>query len=102
MSALRGRGAVDDLTITDVGLRELGPFERLPTGRGLIDWWCQHKLGGQEIKIIRAIQAGKNGTREALAEAVGCHRNTKTFVNGLGRLRGLGLVDDLQLAKGFS
>lgn len=102
LGALRGRGAVDELTITDVGLRELGPFERLPTGRALIDWWCQHKLHGKEVQIIRAIQAGSNATREALAEAVGCHRNTKTFVNGLGRLRGLGIVDDLQLAKGFS
>lgn len=99
LDALRGRGALQGLMVTDKGLKEVGGFEPLPTGPALLDWYCANKLDPSEVKILRVI-AGARGklTREALAERVGYHRNSKVFVNGLGHLRGLGLVDGLGLS----
>jgi hypothetical protein len=100
LGALRGRGAVEGLTITDTGLAELGHYDQLPTGRRLLEWYCEHKLSGPEAKILKAIaRSGAGLTREGLAADVEYHPNAKSFTNGLGRLRGLGLVEGLQLSR---
>jgi len=100
LGALRGRGAVDSLAITEQGLRELGAFEPLPTGPELIDWYCERKLRAPEAKILRAIQRSRGALdREQLANEVEYHPRSKGFTNSLGRLRGLGLVEGLDLSK---
>jgi hypothetical protein len=100
LGALRGRGCVEGLAITQQGLAELGPYEALPTGRRLLEWYCANKLSAPEAKILRAIATGDySHQRDALAEAVAYHPNAKSFTNGLGRLRGLGLVEGLALSK---
>lgn len=100
LGALRGRGAVDGLSITHAGIAELGHYDQLPTGRRLLEWYCEHKLTPAEGKVLRAIaRSGPGLTRDGLAVDVGYHPNAKSFTNGLGRLRGLGLVEGLQLSK---
>ncbi|HWA29052.1 MAG TPA: hypothetical protein VG734_25605 [Lacunisphaera sp.] len=100
LGALRGRGAVDGLSITASGLTELGRFERLPTGPALLEWYCSNRLNGPEARILRMIAARRTPLeREQLAKAVGYHPNAKSFTNGIGRLRGLGLVDGLTLSE---
>ncbi|HMJ16552.1 MAG TPA: hypothetical protein VK524_34295, partial [Polyangiaceae bacterium] len=99
LGALRSRAAIEGTTITDKGFCELGTFEPLPTGRELLEWYCEHKLNTAESGILREIAhlRGKI-TRDELAARVGYHPNSKSFANGLGRLRGLGLVDGLKLS----
>lgn len=99
LGALRGRGAVEGLAITKQGRAELGRFEPLPTGRALLEWYCANKLTPAEARIARAIAAARVSlSREDLAAKVEYHPNAKSFANGLGRLRGLGIVDGLQLS----
>jgi hypothetical protein len=99
LGALRGRGAVEGLAITKQGRAELGRFEPLPTGRALLEWYCANKLTPAEARIARAIAAARVSlSREELAAKVEYHPNAKSFANGLGRLRGLGIVDGLQLS----
>lgn len=99
LGALRGRGCVEGLTITEQGFRELGHYETLPTGIALLEWYCANKLRPAEARILRAIWSGHGRlTRDELAAEVEYHPNAKAFANGLGRLRGLGLVEGLQLA----
>lgn len=50
------------------------------------------------ILTALAQHQGRAMTRARLALPVDYHRNAKAFANGLGRLRGLGLVDGLRLS----
>jgi hypothetical protein len=90
------------LMITDAGLKELGRYERLPTGPALLEWYCANKLSGVEARIAHAVRdsRGKLG-REDLARKLDYHPNAKSFANGLGRLRGLGIIEGLRLAAGL-
>lgn len=100
LGALRSRGAVDGLAITTTGLEELGPYDKLPaTVSARIDWWCNNKLDGVQGRILREIARSPGHTRDSLAAAVNYHPNAKSFTNGLGRLRGLHLVEGLRLSK---
>jgi hypothetical protein len=103
LGALRGRGAVQGLMITYGGLRELGSYDRLPTGPALLEWYCQHKLSGVEARIAQAVRDGRGKLgREELARKLDYHPNAKSFANGLGRLRGLGIIEGLRLAAWLS
>jgi hypothetical protein len=98
LGALRSRGAVEGLAIKEQGFQELGDYEELPTGDALVEWWCTNKLTPAEARLLRAIKAGRGRlSRDELAEKLEYHPNTKAFANGLGRLRGLGIVEGLAL-----
>lgn len=98
LGALRSRGAVEGLAIKEQGFQELGAYEELPTGDALVEWWCTNKLTPAEARLLRAIKAGRGRlSRDELAEKLEYHPNTKAFANGLGRLRGLGIVEGLAL-----
>lgn len=101
LGSLRSRGAIEGTAITETGLHELGDYDELPSGPALFDWYCEHKLGGPEAKVLSAIAHWRSGsiTRDGLAAAVGYHPNAKSFSNALGRLRGLGLVVGLSLSE---
>jgi hypothetical protein len=102
LGSLRGRGSVRDYAITPDGYSELGEYEELPEGDELVEWYCANKLRPAEGRILRAIRDTNPANRNELAERVGYHPNAKSFTNGLGRLRGLGLVAGLQLSRELS
>lgn len=58
LGGLRSRGMIqgdgDRLTITDAGMQVLGPWEPLPAGSALIDYWCE-RLGKAERLILEAL-----------------------------------------------
>src|SRR6266849_7216014 len=58
LGALRSRGLIkgdgDSLRITETGIRELGSWEPLPVGAGLIDYW-RSRLGKAERLILEML-----------------------------------------------
>jgi hypothetical protein len=97
LGALRSQGLIqgdgDKLRITEAGVRELGLWERLPTGSDLVDYW-RNRLGKAERLILetltQAYPAGLN--KEEVAARAGYEANGGGFNNALGRLRTLELV----------
>jgi hypothetical protein len=99
LGALRSRGAIQGTMITEDGLRELGHYEHLPSGRALLRWYCDNKLSPSEGKLLTQIaNCNAGATIEDVAELAGYHPRAKTFRNNLGRLRTMGLVDGLRLS----
>ncbi len=97
LSALRARALIegrDSLTITDDGLRELGEFEPLPTGRALIDHWSG-RLGKAERLILDVlIYAWPTPMpKDAIADEAGYAVSGGGFNNALSKLRSLELID---------
>src|SRR5216684_2587711 len=58
LGALRSRGLIkgdgDSLRITETGIRELGPWEPLPMGSALVDYW-RGRLGKAERLILELL-----------------------------------------------
>jgi hypothetical protein len=98
LGTLRTAGYVEGVTITPAGVEALGEYEQLPTGGDLLIWYYDNKLTPVEGRIAMAIAERDNWGRTDLAERVGYHPNAKSFVNALGRLRSLHLVDGLKLS----
>jgi hypothetical protein len=105
LSALRSRGYVHPgptLIITDDGLVALGPWEPLPTGRALAEFWlASPQLGHGEREILRVLV---DAWPEALALAEVAARTVSSsgepyssagggFRNALSRLRTLELIE---------
>lgn len=97
------QGKVSGLWVTDgsrleatpKGLEALGPYDPLPTGDALVDYWCTHdKVGGKAGRMLRLIvEAGERGVdRETLADAVDMSARGGGFSNYVSRLRSLGLI----------
>jgi len=97
LGALRSRGLIvsdgEHLRITEAGMRELGSWEPLPAGSGLVDYW-RARLGKAERLILEALtQAYPDAlTKEEVAAKAGYEPNGGGFNNALGRLRTLELV----------
>jgi uncharacterized protein len=74
-------------------MRELGSWEPLPAGSGLVDYW-RARLGKAERLILEALtQAYPDAlTKEEVAAKAGYEPNGGGFNNALGRLRTLELV----------
>lgn len=95
-------GTRDHLTITEAGLKTLGPYEPLPEGPALLDYWLS-QLGGGASRMLRAL-AESDGpmTKAQLGERAGLEAKSGTFGTYLGKLRALELVtgrgDDLRLS----
>jgi hypothetical protein len=88
---LEGRG--DDNRITPAGLKALGSYEPLPTGRALARWWVT-RLDKAEAAFFDHIVSvhPKPVTKEQLAEATGYSMTSSTFANALTKLRALELI----------
>ena len=97
LGALRSRGLIqgngDRLAITQAGIEVLGPWEPLPTGPALIDYW-RGRLGKAERLILEALtQAFPDAlSKEEVAARAGYEANGGGFNNALGCLRTLELV----------
>jgi uncharacterized protein len=97
LGALRSRGLIagdgDRLRISEAGNQALGPWEPLPAGAALIDYW-RNRLGKAERLILDALtQAYPDAlTKEEVAANAGYEPRGGGFNNALGRLRTLELV----------
>lgn len=97
LGALRSAGYVDgrgdDNTITEKGLKALGSYQRLPTGKALQEWWLSKLPKAERIMLAIALDAyPKPVTKERLAEKSGYSITSSTFANAIGKLRTLELI----------
>lgn len=93
VGALRGRGLVTadwPTTLTDAGRRATAHVPKGLARAEVIDFW-RGKLDPKERAMFDLVLQRPWG-REELAAACNYHVNAKSFVNQVGRLRGLGLV----------
>lgn len=97
VSALRGRGYLDGssdaLRITDAGLRALGSYQPLPTGRALLDHWMG-QVGKAEREVLRVLDEEwpTAQPKEYVAIKAGYAPDGGGFNNALSRLRTLELI----------
>lgn len=96
--ALRGQGYLvgspERLQITRGGADALGPFEPLPTGHELYEWWMSNgKLGkGGKAVLEHLVDIyPESMDQEDVADAVG-YEHSGGFRNIIYRLRGLELI----------
>lgn len=97
LSALRTAGFIEgrgDIAITDAGLDALGPYEPLPTGQALVDWWKAHHLGKAERAILDVLAERYPSavSVQEIADATGYSAGSGGFRNSLSRLRSLELA----------
>ncbi len=80
------------LQITDAG-RACGPFEPLPTGEALVEYWLNHQRFGKcERAILRVLVDNPDGlTKEELCSLTE-YNYSGSFQNALGTLRTTGLI----------
>lgn len=86
-------GSRDRLTITSAGLKALGSFEPLPTGRALLEYWMR-ELGGGAARMLEVL-AGHEGSpisADDLGVSAGLSAGSGTFGTYLSKLRTLELV----------
>lgn len=99
LGALRSAGYVeggrDLLTVTRAGELALGPYEEMPVGRALREWWKQHqavpKAAGAILDVL-AEQYPAEVPIEEIAERTGYAVNGGGFNNAVSRLRSLRLA----------
>ena len=100
LSALRGAGYIvggneQVMAITDAGLDALGPYDPLPVGRDLLDYWLADPRLGKAEKAILSLLADRYPDSipgEELAPLVG-YEYSGGFRNNLSKLRTLGLIE---------
>ena len=102
LGALRAAGSIegDPIQVTQAGLRSMGQWTPLPTGRALFDYW-HAKLGRAEQEILRVLYeaGGLPMSKEEIAaqttSATGGPYESKGggFLNAIGALRTLALVE---------
>lgn len=81
------------LSITDAGLRALGPYEPLPHGRALLTYWLAN-VGKAERLVLEAVAKAwpRAMSKEEVAAAAGYEASGGGFNNALSRLRTLELI----------
>jgi uncharacterized protein len=98
LSGLRTKGFIEGggqrITITDAGLSALGPFDPLPTGNDLIQYWLG-QLDKAQSSILSALidVYPKQMDKAALGAATGYEPGGGGFNNALSRLRTLELIE---------
>lgn len=96
LSSLRSKGFIEgsggNIRITEQGLAT-GPYESLPTGRALIDYWLS-QLGKAERSILRVLidDYPRASTKEEVAARTGYEPGGGGFNNAISRLRALELI----------
>lgn len=100
LSSLRTKQYIIDhgggISIKNEGLKALGAFEPMPSGRALFDWWRQ-RLSGPEQRILSALREARLVDVDAvvptdLATRSGYGYNG-SFRNNLSSLRTRGLIE---------
>lgn len=87
-------GAPERLEITPAGLKALGAYDPLPTGRALLAYWLS-QLDKAPRLILEALANAypRSMTKDQLAAATGYEASGGGFNNALGRLRTLELIN---------
>lgn len=82
--------------------RIAAPAEIRPPGN-IVETWLA-RFGKAERTVLELLIAAHPSSveRESLAEQAGYHPRSSGFVNALGKLRGLGLVDGFAISAGFA
>ena len=82
--------------MTSAGLDALGPYQPLPAGRELIQWWKREQLGKAERNILDVLVSRWPAAVpvDQIAADTGYSATSGGFRNALSRLR------SLQLARG--
>ncbi len=98
ISTLRSSGHIqgpgDSLVITEAGLAALGPWDQLPTGKALIDYWIREagKAPGEMLRVL--VDAYPRAmTRDEVACASGYSVTSRHVDNSLSYLRTLELIE---------
>lgn len=97
LSALRSKGYLagsgDRLQITGAGVDALGPYDPLPAGADLRDYWLR-QVGKSERLILEALAGAwpKAMSKEQLGAATNYEPSGGGFNNALSRLRTLELI----------
>ena len=97
LSSLRSKGWIEGsepvIRITDAGVRALGNFTPLPTGRALLEYWCG-QLGRAERMILEYVTSiyPRGASKDQVGEATEYEPNGGGFNNALSRLRTLELI----------
>jgi hypothetical protein len=100
LSSLRSAGLMVGensaiMRVTDAGRDALGPYDPLPTGSALVDYWMRHpSLGAMERAVLRVLVERPQGLdAEGLIKALnGAYTWSGGFRNALSNLRTAGLV----------
>jgi hypothetical protein len=98
IGSLRSKGYVEGdssrLQITTAGVKALGAYQPLPSGRALFEHWLGH-LGKAEREILRALYEDWPTARpkEYVAVRAGYAADGGGFNNALSRLRTLELIE---------
>ena len=98
LGALRTKGYItdvgDQLVISDAGVKALGTYQPLPSGRALFQHWLG-QLGKAESEILRVLfeEWPQSRPKEYVAMKAGYEPNGGGFRNALGRLRTLELIE---------
>ena len=96
LSALRSKGLIegsgDNLKITEMGL-STGPYEPLPSGQELIEFWIRQLGKAERAALSSLIEAYPSSlTKEGIAAVAGYEPNGGSFNNALSKLRTLELI----------
>jgi uncharacterized protein len=96
----RSSGWVEDrggkIFITnDAGLQALGPFEELPTGRALLEYWLKELGNTGAARMLQALYDSNGApiSKSELGERTGLSAQSGSFGTYLGRLRSLELLE---------
>ena len=92
LSALRTAGLITgrgDLEVTSAGLDALGPYQPLPAGRELIQWWKREQLGKAERNVLDVLVSRWPAAVQVdqIAAETGYSATSGGFRNALSRLR---------------
>jgi len=79
--------------ITGTGIDALGPYEELPQGKALLEYWLQ-ELGGGASRMLQALADAypRALSNEEIGTAAGISASSGTFSTYMSRMRGLELV----------
>lgn len=97
LSSLRTKGFITgrgDVTATAAGLDALGPYDPLPAGADLREWWKTTHLGKAERSILDVLanEWPQPVAMDVIADRTGYSASSGGFRNALSRLRSLELA----------
>jgi len=87
------------LTITPTGLNVLGSFEKLPTGRALLDHWAKRLPKGQAQVLAILSALGGQGQASDVALRAAYTPTSSTWRAVLSGLRAVGLIEGSRILK---
>lgn len=87
------------LTITPAGLNALGSFDKLPTGRALLDHWARRLPKGQAQVLAILSALGGQGPASDVAQRAAYTPTSSTWRAVLAGLRAVGLIEGSRILK---